>query len=168
MTPSRKRVGKALARRSKWSTVLELLKDAATKQYIVKKIGILVRRELMQMCSEKVDSILSSQDLKAFSWKVFLAELSSNAPILLSILQSCTCTRKPRQNRDGVIGMCCAILLKFRYQKMCMVQKIISSILYAGNSGKQVAIAIESYVLRTSFHIRFMSAYKKFSLPCPM
>ena len=47
-------------------------------------------------------------------------------------------TRKPRTNRNAVIGMCSAILLKFRNSKMSMVQKMLSLILYAGNSGKQV------------------------------
>lgn len=141
LTPSRKHIGKAVARRSKNTIVREMLKDPGTKSYVVKKIGILVRRELMLMCSERVNSILSSQsmsDLKTFSWKALLSELSSNAPVFLSILQSCTHTRKPRQNKDGVIGMCCAILLKFRYQNMCLVQKILSLILHAGHCGKQV------------------------------
>lgn len=142
LTPSRKHMGKAVARRSKNAIVRELLENPVTKSYVVKKIGVLVRKELVLMCSEKTKSVLSSQsisDLKAFNWKALLAELSSSAPILLSILQSCTHTGKPRVNQDGVIGMCCAILLKFRYQKMCIVQKILSLILYAGNSGKHVS-----------------------------
>lgn len=143
MTPSRKYMGRAVARCSKSAVVAEILKDPATKKHLMKRIGMLVRRELVLMCSKNTNSILSSQsmsDLKEFTWDKLLAELSINAPILLSILQSCTHTSITRPNQNAVIGMCCAILLKFRFSKMSMVQKIMSLILYAGNSGKQVNI----------------------------
>lgn len=103
----------------------------------------MLRKELTLMSSHKTKSILASQDIadiKAFTWSKVLNELSSNAPILLSILMSCTYRRRPRLNRNAVIGMCSAILLKFRYSKMSMVQRILSLILRAGSSGKQVCI----------------------------
>ena len=134
-------MGRAVARQSKSSMVSEVFKDTAAKKYVMKKIGILVRREIVQMCSDKTKSILSSQsmsDLKDFTWDKLLTELSANAPTLLSILQSCTHTRKTKPNHNAVIGMCCAIILKYHFSKMSMVQKIMSLILYAGNSGKQV------------------------------
>ena len=35
------------------------------------------------------------------------------------------------------------ILLKFRFAKMSLVQKIVSLILYAGHAGKQVGILLK-------------------------
>ena len=64
--------------------------------------------------------------------------MTNEAPTLLALLEFCTYTRKPRVNRMAVLGMCVALLLKFSFHKMCLVQKIISLILYAGHSGKQV------------------------------
>ena len=141
LTPSRKHVGRAVARRSRSALVAEVLRDPIAKQYLIKRIGGIIRKELVLMCSDKTNSILGSQlvcDLKEFTWDKLFEELSFNAPILLSILRDCTQTRRPRTNRSAVIGMCFAILLKYRYLKVNLIQKIISMILYAGDSTKQV------------------------------
>ena len=134
-------MGKAVARSSKCALVREAMKDPGTKHYIITRIGLLVRKELQLLCSDKTNSVLKSQSvfhLREFCWDTFTSDLSTNAPILWSILYASTQTRRPAQNRKAVIGMCIALLLKLRYSKMCLVQKIISLILNAGNTGKQV------------------------------
>ena len=135
-------MGKAVARGRKQSVAKECLKDPVTRKYIMKRIGMLVRNELILMCSDSANSILRqkfSSAYKDFSWEKLLKELETNAPILLSILQQCTHTRRPRPNRNNiVIGMCAAILLKLGYAKMNLVQKVLSLVLYGGNSGKLV------------------------------
>ena len=127
-----------MARSSNSALATEALKNPTTKRYIVKKVGILLRKELVSMCSDKTKSVLKTLSLEEFTWKHLISELSTTAPTLYSLLLSCTHTRKPRQNRDAVIGVCCAVLLKFRYSKMNLWQKIVSLILYAGRSGKMV------------------------------
>lgn len=121
--------------------VNECFKDPAMKKYLVEKVGRIARSELAAMCSEEVSSCLLKQSEDVYStfiWERIHAELEVNTPVLLSIFQSCTHTRKPRVNRKAVIGMCAAILLKNRFSKMSLVQRIVSLILYAGHSGKQV------------------------------
>ena len=133
-------MGRAAARNSKYALVTEVFKNEAYREYVLKKIGVLVRRELTLIYSEHEKSILSSQSpavLHEFTWDVLLNELSSNAPVFFSILNSCTRTRKRRYNQNAVIGICSAILLKFRSPMMNVVQKILSLILYAGHSRKQ-------------------------------
>ena len=76
--------------------------------------------------------------MRTFSWAKLHKELQANAPTLLSFLEMCTQTRKPRCNREGVMGMCTALLLKYRFPKMALVQRINSLLMYAGHSGKQV------------------------------
>ena len=60
----------------------------------------------------------------------------------MSILEGCTETKVTRVNRKAVMGMCVVLLLKHRFMKMCLVQKIISLILYAGQANKQVHMYI--------------------------
>ena len=117
LTPSRKAMGKAVARHSKHSLIVQALKYPVTKVFIVKKIGMLLKQELAKMCSDKAKSFLQYQSASAlvFEWDNLIAELSIHAPVLLSLLSSCTMMLKPRQNWSAVIGMCCALLLKFRY-----------------------------------------------------
>jgi len=142
LTPSRRHIGKVVTRRSKSALATEALKNPTTRRYIVKKMGILLQKELVSMCSGKTNSMLKSLDLKEFTWKNLISELSTTAPTFYSLLLSCTQPQKPRQNRDAVIGVCCVVLLKFRYSKMSLWQKVVSLILYAGQSGKMVRLSI--------------------------
>lgn len=87
------------------------------------------------------NSILRSQsveDMKSFSWNAVFAELTEHAPTLLLILRACTKTRVERSNVRAVIGACAAMLLKHRYDRMSMFQKLVSVILYAGHCSKLV------------------------------
>ncbi len=158
LTPKRKHA-KAVARRNKSSLVTEVFKDNTTKQYVIKRIGNIVRKELFTMCSEKTGSILSSKhvsDLKEFTWDKLLTELDSHAPVLHSILKMCTQTRRRRPNRSAVIGMCVAILLRYQHVKMNLAQRIVSVILYAGDCSKQV-IKITTLML---FNLIFFLYYR--------
>ena len=66
LTPSRKHVGKAVARRSKKALILHAMNDPVTKVYVMKRMGVLLKRELAVMCSDKVDSFLRSQSATTF------------------------------------------------------------------------------------------------------
>ena len=65
LTPSRKRLGKALARGSRKVVAIESLKDPTMRRHIL-KIGILVRNEMIAMCTDARGSILQSQSSSAF------------------------------------------------------------------------------------------------------
>lgn len=141
LTPSRKHMGKALARGKRKSVAAECIKDPVAKKYIIKKIGVLLRKGMNVMCSDDTNSMLRQQCISAekdFSWESFLTELETNAPLLFTILHECTHTRRQRLNQDAAMGMCAAILLKHRFSRMSLVQRINSLVLYSGSSGKQV------------------------------
>ena len=117
------------------------MKDSKMQMYTIQLLGLTVRKEIATMCSDHVNSLLRDQSASAltgFMWGKLYDELTIHAPKLLALLECCTHTRKPRRNRMAVIGMCAALLLKFRFRRMSLVQKILSLILYAGHSGKQV------------------------------
>ena len=123
------------------------MKDPMTKQHLITAIGNNLHAELVAMCSRaNTNSILcnqSSDALNKFTWGKLHDELAERAPRLLRLLEMCTHTRKPRINRQAVIGMCAMILLKFRFAKMSLVQKMVLLILYAGHAGKLVGITQE-------------------------
>lgn len=146
LTPSRKYIGKAIARGRRQTVAIECLREKRTRVYLLKRIGVALRNELRVMCSESTNSILSNQsvsELKDFTWNKLLSELEKYAPTFLMILRESTHTRRPRHNRNAVIGMCAALILKLRFSKMCLVQKIMSLILYGGHSGKQVSYSVK-------------------------
>ena len=141
LTPSRKKLGKAVARKSKQKIARECLKDRATKQYTLKEVNKLIQTEIHSVCSFEANSIMKSQSvevLKEFEWSKILHELAERAPTFLAILRGVTKTRKPRNNTNAVICICAAILLKHRFGKMSLVQRVISLLLYSGHVSKQV------------------------------
>ena len=130
-----------MARSFNHSIIRECFSNSTNKKQLFWNLVQLLRREIKNMCSEKVNSLLldkSSGALCELSWEKLKNELSSNAPILFCILQGCTLTKVTRSNRDATIGICAAILFRFHYPKMSLVQRIISIVLYAGHTAKQV------------------------------
>ena len=142
LTPSCKRIGKALARKAPRTVAVQTLADPTTRLHVLKELGRILRAEMTAMCSDKTASLLRThtvQDLSHFKWKNVLDELERSAPVFLHFLRQCTQTKTPRQNRDGIIGVCAAIILKNRFAKMNLLQKNVSLLLYAGHCGKQVS-----------------------------
>ena len=141
LTPTRKHLGRAVARRSHKKIAYECFDDPAIRKHILRRIGQEIRKELINMSSEKVKSVMrmrSKVDLNTFTWKRLLDEASTHAPVFFYILSSATKTKIKRSNTQAVLGTCLAVLLKHRNQSMNLVQKIISLILHNGNASKQV------------------------------
>ena len=105
LTPTHKKVGKAVARGSKQGIASEC---PVTRKYIIQKVGVQLGKELATMCFDKTNSILRQQSmdsLDTFSWGKLYDEMEVITPLLISLLRACTYTRKPRRNRMVVVGM---------------------------------------------------------------
>lgn len=132
-------MSKSIARGHKKALVDQCFSDDEVHDYIMRKIRRILHAEMKEMCSFRVGSILQNttyEALKNFKWNTLILEMEEHSPNLLYILRACTPTTKEQQN--SVVGMCSALLLKSRFRRMCLAQKIISIILHAGHSGKQV------------------------------
>lgn len=131
-------MGKAVARRSSMKLAKECIENTTVRNYIIKEMGKMVRNELKTLCSmESVLHSMNFEDLKCFQWEALYEELESHTPNFLSFLVSFTETRTPRCNQKALICICAAILLKYRFKRMCLVHKLIG-LIYAGHSSKKV------------------------------
>jgi len=145
LTPSRRQIGKAVARGSRKTNAQECFRDSGTMQYVLDHLGNILRSEMKAMISDNTGSVLRSQDIKTmqnFSLDLILQELHVHAPSFPCLLHSITSTKTDRDNQKAIIGMCASILLKHRYIRMSSVQKILSIILYAGHTSKQVNVIL--------------------------
>ena len=143
LTPSRKGIGKAVARGSRAKIAKQCLDDLVIRKHIIKHIGFAVKSEIVALCSDRVESVLrqvSKESLTEFKWYTFLDEMKIHAPILFHILQQCTTTKVIRANANFVIGMCGAMLCKLRSPKMSLIHRILSLILYSGHCSKAVSV----------------------------
>ena len=61
LTPSRKRVGKAVARGSRKQAVSECMRDKRMLMYAIQLIGRTLRSEMAALCSNRANSVLRDQ-----------------------------------------------------------------------------------------------------------
>ena len=83
LLPSLTKVGRSLGRRSRMSIVNQVLKNKKMKEIVMKKAGVMLRKELKEMC--KSDSCFCAKDasaLEEFQWSNIATELKAKAPIL--------------------------------------------------------------------------------------
>ena len=125
--------------------------------YILLTVQRAIRAEIKMLST--VESILCSQSpdvLKSFDWNMIYEDLHAKAPVLLGFLLSATQTRTPRGNRSAVICVCVAILLKYRFKRLNLVQKVLGLVLYASSCSKKVIILYNLYFMHvhTQHHKR--------------
>ena len=82
------------------------MKNPLTRKRVLNLVGRELHKEVQKMASDSTNSLLKMEDLKEFEWDKLLQELSTHAPVLLSVLQAATKTRSPRTNTNAVIGIC--------------------------------------------------------------
>lgn len=140
----------------------EVLKDACTKSQVLKIIGEELAKEIKEIASDRVQSILQSQtsnDVKNFKWDTLLNEMSRYTPTLKMLLAFATKTRKPRCNTKAVICMCAAIIISHRNSRMNFVQKIVSLILYCGHTSKKVRCGCDVLAITNAQITYIMQVY---------
>lgn len=115
--------------------------DVNIREYILRIIGRLVHKEVKMLCSDSVNSILKEDNpevLKSFTWQIFQHELSTHAPIFMGVLESASVKSKP--SSEVSVCLCAALIARSRTPTMTLPAKILSLVLYAGHSSKEVYI----------------------------
>ena len=141
LTPSRKKLGRSVARGSRYSLAVQCWEDPTIKRYILKLLSVSLRREIAAMCSDKTNSLLKEQSqdcLQNFSWSKLEAELNNHAPTLYFVLHSCFTTKVPRQNSTYMLCTCACLMMRNRRPSMSLLQRTISILLYSGHCLKKV------------------------------
>ena len=155
MSNSLKSLVEGAGRRSRSSIACQAMQDVRIRNKVVVRIGKLMSKEMTCFTSLKVGSVhrnCSADTLKEFAWKDLLQELESEAPISLSLFKQCAHVKRRRHKKhdksgrsacrlldeDTAICMCFAVLLRSRSQRMSLVQRLMSMLLYGSHAPKQV------------------------------
>ena len=110
------------------------------------KIGKAIYKELCQTCSEKESSMFKDKRMSAlssFNWKNMVIDLKRTAPILSSVLQNSV---QQGVNRDVTITIAAGVLLQRHSERANLLQRVISLLLYASHSPKQVCVHFRWYI----------------------
>lgn len=135
-----------MARRSNRTVASECWENPNIRIHLLSKMGTVLRRELKELCSDKVNSVLRRNDLNGLQvgslLDCFSAELKQHAPLLETILTTCTCISNAKiqdnQHKNNRVPVIAAMILNMRWSNMSALHKIISLILYAGHASKMV------------------------------
>ena len=133
-----KKLARLVGRRNLKSIAGFVIKNPALKSKVLKEIQKIVGNEIKILCSDKEKSIFrdkSQHHLENFSWEPLWSELSSKAPVLLSIMKGCTPKKADPERIKPIICTCAAILLKFCNRKLCYFQAVL---LHAEHASKKV------------------------------
>lgn len=149
LTPSRKKIGRILGRGNKSSLASIVLgpENMGLRKNVVRGVGKLMHQEFKFLCADSFPSMLrdtSDVALEHFSWESLWIEISRKAPTFVSVLES-SLPAKTKLDKRPVLGMCAAMLAKFRNPKMCHVQAAISLVLHAGHAGTQVSMNMHHF-----------------------
>lgn len=147
VTPSRRRICKPLIRRHFQSFAKKSVQNPTARKAVVNSIGSILNKEVTAMCSNKFPSVMRCKPKQIsvnINFTSIIKELESQAPTLLSIMKSCLKTKTPRGNVSLVVAMITALICKHRRSSCSLLQRVVSLILYAGHSAKQVYLYISS------------------------
>lgn len=126
------------------------------REFIVKCIAKEMKYELQKLCSDNFSSVLTSQsidNITNFNWSLLINEADRVMSTLMQVLSTCTQTHSPRLSTQAVIGTIISILAKHRQPHSCLLQKVISLLLYAGHCSKKVTLINCIYCFMSVKHI---------------
>ena len=136
-TPVRKQVIKSMSRRFYNKAAATAVKCRVMSAKVLLEVTRKIKRELRAMSSDDHSSILrdTTEAVKHFSWETVMLELEHSAPTLIKFLQ--LLVPQPL-NRKPLICFIASLILKARHQRLCLVQRAVSVMLYGNGVGKQV------------------------------
>lgn len=146
-TPVRKQAVKRIVRRRYTAFASSVVRSDVTCNQILTEIARKVKQEMKNFSSDATASLLTDtyEALKCFSWETVHLEMRRSIPTLMSLLSAIVpCS----DQKEPLLCMLAAQLLKSRHQRMSLVQRAVSLMLYGSGTRKQV-----SY---TSCNITFM------------
>lgn len=155
LTRSLKSLGRSVGRKNRALIARQAMKDVKIRRKVIEIMGKELSKELKHVSSLKVNSLLrdrTHQAVESFSWSQLNQELKKEAPATFSLLTQCAHvkrrTRKDKgkgsgsahrlPNDDAIVGLCMSILLRGRSQRMNLVQRILSMLLFGSHAPKQV------------------------------
>ena len=153
---SLKKLGRSVGRANRSAIARQVVRDERIRTRVIELLGTHMGKEMKKLCTKEVMSVLRKADsdsVQQFSVKSIIEEMKTHAPSVLTVLRGCVHGRrrsraKKQKSRmidvDTVVGVCCAILLRGRSQKMNLLQRIISLILFCGHASKRVSNTVNN------------------------
>lgn len=114
-----------------------VVNSPSTFKSLISQLALKIKREMKDLSSDSNDSILrdTMEAVKLFSWETVKLELFKKVPTLMSLLSRLV--NRPAE-RTPLLCLIASQLLKCRHQRLCLVQRAVSVMLYGNGTAKQV------------------------------
>lgn len=101
-----------------------MLSETSTSTTILRRVAMIVRKEMKDICSDSHDSIIrdSNEGVRNFRWDSLFYELSRNMPTCVSLLLSII-PGKDDGKRVMLLCVIVSMMLKKRYPKMAITSE---------------------------------------------
>ncbi len=156
ITPVRKQGIKRLARRNYKGLSSTVLGSSEMTKSVVAQLCRKIIVEMKELSSDKSNSVLRDnvEAVKDFHWETVMSEFEKKLPTLVNVLKGIL--PRPAQQRP-LLGLLISQLLKSRHQRMGLVQRAISLMLYGNGAGKQVRPCMHALYIRILININSMT-----------
>jgi len=148
MTPTREPMARHLALRRYKGLSNDVVNVCVSE--VIEGVAAKIKKELTHICSDDHDSLLRGYgpSIKNFSWDTIWTELEQNTPCLLKLLSAII-------PGNGKILQCTIIcmILKNRYSRMALLQRVVSVMLYGNAVHKQVSLTDQQNVYSTTSQV---------------
>ena len=116
-----------------------MLTSSQSLKYTVAELSRKILLEMRELSSAPHDSILRDtvEAVKNFHWDTVLLKYKKMIPTLVMLLEALL---PKRANTKPLICFVASLLVKSRHQRLCLVQRAVSVMLYGNGSSKQVRI----------------------------
>ena len=135
-----------MGRRNKRSIVNFVLKDKTMRKAVSVTIGKEIQKKMKHTCLQKEHSIFKDKGISAvgnFNWSNMIADLKRTAPILSSVLENCLQQGEKKTKTEVTMTVAAGVLLQGYSERACLVQRVISVLLCASHSPKQVYLNLK-------------------------
>jgi L1 cell adhesion molecule like protein len=138
---------KRLARKSYQSLSSSLVQSNQVGESILLQLIQQIKKEIKHICSDAHNSILRESDdsLKKFSWDNVWRELLNGMPILIKILSELC------QGDRQLICLMASMILKKKFAKMGLIQRVISILMYGNATNTQVFSCLQPLMICLSY-----------------
>ena len=134
-----------MGRRNKGSIVNFVMKDKTMRKAVSVTIGKEIRKEMKHTCLQKEHSIFKDKGISAvgnFNWSNMIADLKQTS-ILSSVLENSLQHGEKKTKTEVTMTVAAGVLLQGYSERACLVQRVISLLLYASHSPKPVCLNLK-------------------------
>ena len=125
---------KQVYRREFSSAIHSLQKNVPSEEMIQTPVKIMMK-EIQELCCMETKSVLRDTDdgLRKFSWEAVWQEMALKASTVLHFYRQLF-----RGASKPLICFAISMIIKWRSPKMCLIQRVISTLLYGNSVNKKV------------------------------